>query len=72
VVCMRIASVASAANAGKSRTCERLALPNVPLEQLSQDLDDMAHALRPRIQEQDATAGQQYLPRHGHLKQASH
>src|SRR5262249_51537589 len=70
VVCMRIASVAIAANAGKSRMGGRVALPNVPLERLAQALDDVARALRPRIHQQDAVAREQHLPRHGRLAAA--
>jgi hypothetical protein len=72
VVCMRIASVASAANAGKSTMCARLALPNVPLEWLAQALKDMARARRPRIQAQDTVVRQRHLPRHGHLAAPKH
>ena len=66
-VCRR---AASAARAGKSRTCGTLSPYDTLLERLAQGLEDMALELGQPIQEQDAMMRQRDLPRHGQLAAA--
>jgi hypothetical protein len=54
----------------RSRTCGRLYSKNTLLGRLAQDLEDLARARGPLIQEQDAVVRQGHLPRRGELAAA--
>src|SRR5262245_10773328 len=58
---------ASAASAVRSSTPERWYVCATIFERLAQDLQDVAAALRPFIQEEDAVVSQRHLARHRHV-----
>ena len=65
-----IIRAAIAAKTNRSRTPGRLYLCDTLLERLPQDLEDMAAALGPCIQEAHAMVGQRHVARHRHVAPA--
>jgi hypothetical protein len=69
----RLIAITRRANSAKiwrSRTPARLYLCDPILERLAQDLEDMAAARRPCIQEEHAVVGPRHLARHRHVAPA--
>jgi hypothetical protein len=58
---------AKAAKALRFRTCAKLYVEDTILERLAQDLQDMAAARRPCIQQQNAAVRQRHVARQRHL-----
>jgi hypothetical protein len=58
---------ANAASATRSRTCGRLYFCDALLKRLAQNLQDMAAALRPFIQKENAVVRQRHFAGHRHL-----
>jgi hypothetical protein len=62
-----IIRLANSANVWRLRKCGRLSVENTLLERLPQDLQDMAAALGPFIEEEHTMMGQRGLPWHRHV-----